>query len=138
MQKICYVEGNGRNRLNICENSIECDLLKDRLEERLNELIEKEGFTHFIVCMTTYEDTYIAKSVLSVQKHYAHISLECVIPFEEIAKDWSEPERNEFFDVLEDCDKETMFSTKFREGCVEECIGAVKGRADYILCVGVC
>ena len=41
-----------------------------------------------------------------------NIKLECVIPFEEQAKDWYEPERDRYFGIIEDCEKETLLSTE--------------------------
>lgn len=41
-----------------------------------------------------------------------NIKLECALPFEEQAKDWSESERDKYFSIIERCETETMITSQ--------------------------
>ena len=62
-----------------------------------------------------------------------NIKLECVIPFEEQAKDWYEPERDRYFGIIEDCEKETLLSTEKGEKSEKLCYSYIVNAANLIL-----
>ena len=41
-----------------------------------------------------------------------NIKLECALPFEEQAKDWSESERDKYFSIIKRCETETMITAQ--------------------------
>ncbi len=62
-----------------------------------------------------------------------NIKLECVIPFEEQAKDWYEPERDRYFDIIEKCERETLLSTEKGEKSEKLCYSYIINAANLIL-----
>lgn len=62
-----------------------------------------------------------------------NIKLECVIPHEEQAKNWSEPERDRYFSIIENCEKETMLSSKKSDKTEKLCYSYIVNSADLIL-----
>ena len=69
-------------KLGYGENSIQCDELKNKLEELIIELIEKKVVPHFISGVALGVDTYAANIVLNLKTLYPNITLECTIPCE--------------------------------------------------------
>lgn len=49
-----------------------------------------------------------------------NIQLIAAIPFENQANDWSEDDRNKYFDILSKCDDTIMISQKYKRGCYYE------------------
>lgn len=80
--KTCYFTRHRPQKLGYGVNSIQCDELKNRLEELIIKLIEKEGVTHFIFGVALGVDTYAANIVLKLKSDYPMITLECTIPCE--------------------------------------------------------
>ena len=62
-----------------------------------------------------------------------NIKLECVIPFEEQAKDWSEPERDRYFGIIERCELENMLSSKQNDKSLKLCYSYIISAANLIL-----
>ena len=60
-------------------------------------------------------------------------SLECVIPFEEQAALWSEEERDRYFSVIEQSNKETLVTTKKQENSERYAYTYMVNSADIIL-----
>ncbi len=92
--KTCCFTGHRPQKLGYGENSIQCDELKNRLEELIIELIEKGGVTHFISGVALGVDTYAANIVMNLKLQYPGITLECAIPCENQAEKWIERDRD--------------------------------------------
>ena len=62
-----------------------------------------------------------------------NIKLECALPFEEQAKDWSESERDKYFSIIERCETETMITTAKSEKSEKYCYNYLVNKANLIL-----
>ena len=76
MSKKCFIIGCEENALNFAENSTACDSFKDRIEEKLTEMVKNGDADVFATCMRRGADTYAAEAVLTLRQKYPHISLE--------------------------------------------------------------
>lgn len=137
MSKKCFIIGCEEKEMNFAENSIMCDEFKDKIKEKLTELVENGKVYNFITCMRKGADTYAAEAVLELKHIYPEVSLQCMIPFEEQATDFTECERNRYFGIIERCDSEVMFSKAYAEGCIERCLTSCAEEADVLLYLGL-
>ena len=133
--KTCCFTGHRPQKLGYGENSIQCDELKNRLEELIIELIEKEGVTHFISGVALGVDTYAANIVLNLKTQYPGITLECAIPCETQAVKWNERDRDIYYDLLVKCDKKTLLQQKYSSDCMQKRNEYMVDNSDYVIAV---
>ena len=62
-----------------------------------------------------------------------NIKLECALPFEEQAKDWSESERDKYFSIIERCETETMITSQKGEKSEKYCYTYLVNKANLII-----
>ena len=133
--KTCCFTGHRPQKLGYGENSIQCDELKDRLEELIIELIEKEAVTHFISGVALGVDTYAANIVLNLKSQYPGITLECAIPCETQATKWNERDRDVYYDLISKCNKETLLQQKYSSDCMQKRNEYMVDNSDYVIAV---
>lgn len=133
--KTCCFTGHRPQKLGYGENSIQCDELKNRLEELIIELIEKEGVTHFISGVALGVDTYAANIVLKLKSNYPMITLECAIPCETQAVKWNERDRDIYYDLLSKSDKETLLQQKYTSDCMQKRNEYMVDNSDCVIAV---
>lgn len=100
------------------ENHPLSQALKNQLTQYIQSLIEDEGVSRFMVLMDSGIPLFAAATILELRTRYP-ISLVCVIPYEEQHIFWSEEERNRYFSILEQCDKEHMLQQHFSLDCYQ-------------------
>ena len=136
MEKVkkCCFTGHRPQKLGFSENSIKCDELKSILKENIISLI-KQGVTHFISGMAIGVDTYAAQIVLELKKEYPDIILECALPCETQASKWREVDRETYFNILEQCDIDTLLQTRYTNDCMMKRNMYMVDNSDYIIAV---
>lgn len=82
VKKVCCFTGHRPQKLpfGFNESDERCVLLKQKIREKVEYLIIKQGVTHFIVGMALGVDIYSAEIVLALKEKYPQITLECAIP----------------------------------------------------------
>ena len=133
--KTCGLTGCRLKKFGYGVNSIQCDELKNRLEELIIKLIEKEGVTHFIFGVALGVDTYAANIVLKLKSDYPMITLECAIPRETYAVKWNERDRDIYYDLLLKSDKETLLQQKYTSDCMQKRNEYMVDNSDYVIAV---
>ena len=103
-------------RLN--EKDKRCVALREKLKAKIEQLITEENVTCFISGMALGIDQICAELVLELKEQHPNITLECAIPCEEQAVNWTEPQRDRYFGIVERCDKETMLQHHYDEDCM--------------------
>lgn len=93
----------------------------EKLKNHFLSLIKKENISHFAVSMELGFPLDAASCILDLSKQYP-LTLECVIPFEEQHISWPEEERNRYFSLIEQCDKETLLCHHFSLDCYQQSI----------------
>ena len=73
--------------------------------------------------------------VVDLKAKYPHITLESAIPCETQAAKWSEPLRDRYFKIAEQCDKETMLQTQYTPDCMQKRNRYMVDQADVLLAV---
>ncbi len=116
------------------EKTVECDLLYEKLKDHLKEVSEKEGVC-LISSLNIGVETMAAMAALSLRDE-CNLMLECVIPYEERANDWSEVHRDRYFSVIEKCDKETIVERRYSSESEYNAICYMVDSADEIITFG--
>ena len=112
-----------------------CIALKQKLREEIINQIENNGVTHFITGMAIGVDMFAAEIVLGLKASYSGIILESAIPCETQAAKWSEEQRDRYFDIASQCDKETMIQRSYTADCMHKRNRYMVDHADYIIAV---
>lgn len=82
-------------------------------------LIEKcigSGVQEFLCGPASAAEISTAEYILSQKQ--SGVSLECVIPFEDVAAVWDEDLRDRFFEIMEKCEKETLLRTRYSDDAI--------------------
>lgn len=92
---------------------------RDVLKEKIRRLIAEENIRHFLCGMTPGE-LPAAAAVLEVKEQHPEITLDCVLPYEEQAARWNDALREEYFNILAECDSVITLQTHFGSQCISE------------------
>ena len=71
----------------------------------------------------------------ALKEKYPQITLECAIPYERQAAYWSEPLRNRYFSIAEQCDQETMLQRQYTPDCLRKRNQYLVDHAEIVLAV---
>ena len=136
-EKSCAFTGHRPQHLPFRSNETDerCITLKQILRDEIVRLIEEENVRHFISGMALGVDTIAAEIVLDLKQSYPGITLECAIPCETQANKWTAKQRERYFEIVAQCDKETMLQTKYTPDCMEKRNRYMVDHADYIIAV---
>ena len=88
------------------EQDPQCIRMRFLIWNLLNKLISEKGVTHFISGMALGVDQICAEVVLELKARHPEITLECAFPCETQAVRWSESQRERYYRIAEQCDKE--------------------------------
>ncbi len=105
----------------------------DTVIEFLRKTITKEHPGHVLLPLHKFRNVEIAELILLLKEECIPISLECILPYETVANDWSEDSRDRFFFVMEHCDKETMLQTQFSLNALKKTESYIRKYADMII-----
>lgn len=83
----------------------------------------------------TWVDQICAEIVLDLKKEYPQIMLECAIPYEGQAIQWSVEQRERYFGILEKCDEETMLQTRYTKDCMQKRNRYMVDHSNHVLAV---
>ena len=112
-----------------------CDALKESLKGAIIELVEKEGVNYFISGMNKGIDMMGAEIVLELKSKYPELELECALPYETLASDWSERLRDRYFGTIERSDKEVLLQTRYTDGCMDRLNKYLNDESDFAITV---
>lgn len=120
MGKTCAFSGPRPQNLpfKFNENDIRCIALKHDIRHSIIELIEKEGYTHFVSGVALGFDTYAAEIVLELKSVYSGITLEAAVPCENQDIKWPEASRLRYRRLLNQCDKLTCCQKEYSSYCM--------------------
>ncbi|MEG1579544.1 MAG: SLOG family protein, partial [Oscillospiraceae bacterium] len=117
-----------------CETDARCLSFKTRLRSELRDMVHTHGVRRFLVTLERGPGTWAAEMVLELKKE-TDLTLECVIPYEELAASWPKGDRDRYFRIAEQADGETMFQTRYTADCRSKCMRAMIDRSDCALAV---
>lgn len=135
-EKECCIVGHQPTNLRFgySENDERCIRLKDSLEEEIKKLIQ-DGVSHFMCPMNIGAEIYAAEIIERLQDEGASVTITAVLPFETQASDWSENDRDRFFEVIRRCSEETRTSSSYDDACIAKNIDFMINASDYLIAV---
>ena len=92
--------------------------LKARLQTKLNALLAEMPISHITLLMDAGPILDAAQHLLA-QKQTTPFTLECLIPFEAQHANWPEAQREQYFSILQRCDKESLLQAHFSVNCYQ-------------------
>lgn len=114
--KTCCIIG-GAEKQNITDGQQEQFMF--RIKGELLRLY-RQGVRTFLCGMAAGAETAAAEVVLALRDStLPDLRLIGVLAWEERTNNWSEPDRDRFFAVMERCDEEIMLQTAYTEGALE-------------------
>jgi len=136
-KQICAFTGLRPEKLPVLTDTTtsEYAVLRTRIKNEVIRLITEENVGSFLCGMAKGIDLICGRIVLELKEQYPDITLEAVIPYEKQAAAWNENDREEYFDVAEHCDKETMLQTQYTNGCLQKRNRYLVDNADIVLAV---
>lgn len=114
--KTCCIIG-GAEKQNITDGQQEQFMF--RIKGELLRLY-RQGVRTFLCGMAAGAETAATEVVLALRDStLPDLRLVGVLAWEERTNNWSEPDRDRFFAVMERCDEEIMLQTAYTEGALE-------------------
>lgn len=98
-------------------------------------LIEAMGATHFISGVDIDVGQLFSEIVLDLKRDYPEITMECVIPYEDQAANWTIAQRDRYFSIVERCDKETLLQRQYSKDCFKKKKEYMIKQSNYVLVV---
>jgi len=80
-------------------------------------------------------DQICAEVVLELKARHPEITLECAFPCETQAVRWSESQRERYYRIAEQCDKETMLQHHYDKDCMQKRNRYMVDSSDIIIAV---
>nr|WP_042334666.1 SLOG family protein [Desulfosporosinus meridiei] len=109
--------------------------LKQVLMEQAVYLIQAMRVTHFISGVDLCVGQFFAEIVLDLKRDYPEVTLECVIPCEDQAANWTIAQRDRYFSIVERCDKETLLQHHYSKDCIRKKKEYMVKQSNYVLVV---
>ena len=134
---VCCFTGHRPMKLpfGLDESHPKCNQLKSILRAEIERLITEHRVCRFITGMALGIDQICAEIVLDLKKEYPQIMLECAIPYEGQAIQWSVEQRERYFGILEKCDEETMLQTRYTKDCMQKRNRYMVDHSNHVLAV---
>lgn len=137
MSKICCFTGHRPQNLpfRFHEADERCKKLKEALKTEIIRMITENSVTDFISGMAVGVDVYAAEIVLELKNQYPQVWLECAIPCEEQAIKWKEADRERYYHIIEQSDKETLLQKRYTSDCMQKRNEYMVDKSDYVIAV---
>ena len=100
----------------------------------MDRLIEERGVRRFLCGMEQGLELAFGETAAQLRdSKYPFITLESVIPYEEQAALWGEPQRDRYYDLAARCDRERMLERSYVRGCIMQRDSYLLSRARYLI-----
>jgi len=130
----CFSEPSTKSfQIGFDENNAGSLRLKQVLMEQAVYLIEAMGVTHIISGVDLCVGQFFAEIVLDLKRDYPEVTLECVIPCEDQAANWTIAQRDRYFSIVERCDKETLMQRHYSKDCIRKKKEYMVKQSNYVL-----
>ncbi|NLB29630.1 MAG: DUF1273 domain-containing protein [Clostridiales bacterium] len=99
------------------EEDERCRELKRRLFH-ISESLRDAGYRHFMCGMARGSDIYFCEAVLLLRDIYPDVTIEAALPCPEQADRWPRAWRERYFELVRQCDRETLISMRYTKDCM--------------------
>ncbi len=91
--------------------------VKKSISKLLDEIISKTDYVYFLNGLSIGYDLYVSQEILKIRNHNKKILLEAVLPYEEQSKNWNEKTRNDYYEIIEKSDVDTLLQKYYSADC---------------------
>lgn len=121
LEKSCAFTGHRPSRFafGFDEEDEKCLQIKLAMEAQIIRMAEA-GITTFYTGMALGVDQWGAQIVLSRKRDFPHLQLVAVLPCETQANKWSPEQREQYFNILAECDDVITLNTHYTPSCMFE------------------
>ena len=115
----CAVTGHRPEKLpwKYDERDPRCVELKRRVEDAVRAVYEA-GVRHYICGMAKGCDMCFAEAVITLRDERPDVTLEAAVPCETQSAAWTPAERERYYYILHQCDKQTLISRAYTPECM--------------------
>jgi len=113
IEKSCCFTGHRPEKLNMSETEV-----KEKIRNEIVKAIQ-DGFITFISGMARGIDIWAAEIVLQEKKNNPHIKLLCAVPYNGFEKSWSESEKNNYNNIIENADYVKFVCEHYSRQCFQ-------------------
>lgn len=106
---------------------------RNRITRCIEALVEN-GSRSF-VCVMNEEGVSVARCICEVKKAYPDVTFDALIPYETVYADWDESLRDEFFDVIGQCENESFFEHRYCDGLYQKMIDKLVNGTNHVITV---
>lgn len=99
------------------EGDPRCVELKRRIEDAVRAVYDS-GVRHYICGMAKGCDMYFAEAVIALREEWPDVTLEAAVPCETQSAAWTREERERYYYILHQCDKQTLVSREYTPECM--------------------
>lgn len=99
------------------ESDPRCLAAKKQLDEAVERAYE-QGYRHFICGMAQGSDLYFGEAVVRLRLIHPELTLEGAVPFPEQCKHWPREDQHRYYDLLDQCDMETLIQQSYTPYCM--------------------
>ena len=110
------------------------EALCSQLDTLFRFLITERNIRHFSLTLETGLSLDAAEALLALRRQYP-LQVECVIPYEEQHAQWSEEERDRYFRIVSQADKESMVQHHFSLDCYRQAVRRLVGSSTSLLAI---
>lgn len=92
--------------------------IKSKLKERFIYMIEQLHVNYFISGINIGVEQCAVEVLLELKEKYPSIIIECVLPYESLSSSWTEFQRDRYFYIMKEIDKETLLQYHYTNDCM--------------------
>ena len=100
------------------EDSVRCNLLKEKLFSTAQHLVVDFGIRHFICGMARGSDTFFCEAVLLLRGKFPEVTLEAAVPHSGQSSKWSHEDKLRYSALINKCNMITVVSEEYSKTCM--------------------
>jgi uncharacterized phage-like protein YoqJ len=116
------------------ETDPRCLRLKEKIYDAVSA-VYASGVRHYICGMALGCDMYFCETVLQLRDEHPDLTIEAALPCEDQAARWNEAQRSRYFNLVGQCDVETLISRKYTPDCMTRRNMYMVDRASVLIAV---
>lgn len=119
-RKSCAITGHRPEKLKLSITDQEFIRFEEKIEQCITYLIEN-GVTTFYIGMARGADIWVGNVIVKLkQNNFKNLQLISIIPYEQQCSNWSEKDKECYYNLLEQCDVSVILASEYYENCYRD------------------
>ncbi|NLJ58696.1 MAG: DUF1273 domain-containing protein [Tissierellia bacterium] len=106
---------------------------RHKLKEIIENLINNFNVSHFISGMELGFEQTSAEILNELKVKYPKVTLEAVLPYENFSINWNEEERDKYYSLMQNIDKETLLQYHYTKDCIRKRNIFMVNKSNYLI-----